>query len=90
MGATPPIRIYTKRLCPYCWRALWLLRRRHLAFEEIVVGDDPERRAWLAEVSGQRTVPQVFIGERSIGGFTELKALHQSGGLDRLLAGDPA
>lgn len=83
-----PIRIYTKPLCIFCWRAKALLWRRHLAFEEVVVGDDPARRAWLAELSGQATVPQIFIGERSLGGFTELRALDRRGALAGLARGD--
>ena len=78
------IRIYTKRLCSYCWRAKLLLLRRGIAYEEIHAGD-PELRRWLAETSGQATVPQVFVGERSLGGYTELVELDRSGELRRLL-----
>ncbi len=81
----PPIRIYTKPLCSYCWRAKLLLKRRRVPYEEISVGHDARLRSWLVEVSGQRTVPQVFVGERSLGGYSELKELDRSGELDRLL-----
>ncbi len=79
------IRIYTKRLCSYCWRAKLLLLRRGLAYEEIHVGGDPELRRSLAETSGQTTVPQIFVGERSLGGYAELLKLDRSGELRQIL-----
>lgn len=81
------ITLYTKATCVYCWRAKWLLRRRGLAYTEIAVDRDPERRAWLAQVTGQSTVPQIFLDERSIGGFSELRAADQRGELARWLQG---
>jgi glutaredoxin 3 len=64
-----------------------LLRRRATAFTEIDVMTNPERRREMtARSGGGRTVPQIFIGERHVGGFTELYALERSGGLDRLLS----
>jgi glutaredoxin 3 len=73
-------------MCGYCHAAKDLLRRRDMAFTEIDVMSDPGRRREMAERSGGgRTVPQILIGERPIGGFTELVALERSGGLDRLL-----
>ncbi len=83
------IRIYTKRLCSYCWRAKLLLRRRGVAYQEIRAGDEPELRRWLAEASGQRTLPQLFAGERPLGGYTELVELDRSGELARLLGRRP-
>lgn len=82
--------VYRTRFCPYCVRAVRLLERRGVAFEAIDVSGDPARREWLREVSGQHTVPQIFINERPIGGFSELSALERSGELDALLAAPPA
>lgn len=81
----PEIRIYTTSLCPYCWRAKRLLRRRGLHFVEIPVGREPALRAWLAETSGQQTVPQIFFAARSIGGFNELHNLDRTGALENAL-----
>jgi len=84
------ITIYTSPICGYCHAAKDLLRRRALAFTEVNVMADPERRREMIQRSGGgRTVPQIFVGERPIGGFNELHALERSGGLDRLLAPSP-
>jgi glutaredoxin 3 len=86
MAAGAEITIYTSPMCGYCHAAKDLLRRRDVTFTEVDVMADPDRRREMTERSGGgRTVPQIFIGERSIGGFTELVALERSGGLDRLL-----
>ena len=86
MAASTDIIIYTSPMCGYCHAAKDLLRRRGAAFREIDVMADPEGRREMTERSGGgRTVPQILIGERPIGGFTELSALERSGGLDRLL-----
>lgn len=79
------IVIYTKRLCPFCFRAKRLLRSRSYDFEEIDLTGDVERRAWLAAKSGQKTVPQIFIDGRCIGGFVELQALDKANELESLL-----
>ena len=89
MPALKPIRVYTTTLCSYCVRAKMLLRQRGLAFEEIAVDGDDAQRAWLVEVTGRRTVPQIFIGDESIGGFDELRALDRDGKLDAKLRVDP-
>ena len=81
-----PVRVYTTRICGYCFAAKRLLSKKGVPFEEIDVSDDPTARQWLVETSGQRTVPQIFIGDRAIGGFTDLRALDLSGELDTLLA----
>lgn len=80
-----PIRVYTKDYCGYCVAARRLLDDKNLDYEEIDVSRDMTTRAWLRQVSGQHTVPQVFIGARPVGGYTELAALERSGELDRLL-----
>lgn len=82
----PSIRIYTTPWCAYCFSARRLLQRRGLPYEEINVAHDPQTRAWLVEATGQRTVPQIFIGDTSVGGFVDLAAAERSGELDRLLA----
>ncbi len=64
-----------------------LLTQKAVAFEDISVSDDPARFAEMQERSGRRTVPQIFIGDRHVGGFDELYALDKSGELDGLLAG---
>ena len=80
------ILIYTTPMCPYCLAAKDLLRRRSAAFIEIDVMADPVRRREMVERSGgRRTVPQIFIDDRPIGGFDQLYALERSGGLDPLL-----
>ncbi len=76
-----PVKIYTTHYCPYCHRAKALLDRLHIAFEEIDVEGDDEMRAWLVQSTGRRTVPQIFIGDEPIGGFTDLQALERSGEL---------
>jgi glutaredoxin 3 len=84
----PPITIYTTATCPYCLAAKALLRRKRAPFVEIGVDGDPQARAAMAErAHGRRTVPQIFIGERHIGGCDDLHALDAAGELDPLLTG---
>ena len=86
MSATPDIVIYSTGWCPYCVRARALLERKGAAFREIKVDEDPhERTAMLSRSGGRRTVPQIFIGDRHVGGFDELYALDKAGKLDELL-----
>ena len=80
-----PVKIYTTSLCGFCHAAKRLLDARGIAFEEVDVAGDQKTRQWLVEATGQRTVPQVFIGEESIGGYTELSALDSSGELAKKL-----
>ena len=80
------VTIYTKPFCPYCERAEALLRRKGVEFEEIVASIDPEKRKEMQERSGRMTYPQVFIGDRHIGGCDDLHELDRRGELDRLLA----
>jgi glutaredoxin 3 len=84
----PKIEIYTKFLCPYCARAKSLLHRKGAAFEEhdITMGG-PDRTVMIERANGRTTVPQIFIGERHIGGSDDLAALEAAGELDALLAG---
>jgi glutaredoxin 3 len=80
------IVIYRTRHCGYCFRAHALLEGKGVPFKEIDVSDDPGKRRWLVDVTKQRTVPQVFIDGKPVGGFDELARLNRSGELDRLLA----
>ena len=82
--------MYRTPYCPYCSMAARLLSQLGLAFEEVDVSGDDERRRWLLEVSGQRTVPQIFINGHTVGGFDDLSALVRRGGLPALLAKPPA
>ena len=82
-----PIVVYSTTYCPYCIRAKMLLKRRGYAFEEIDVTGDSEKRAWLVERTGRRTVPQIFIGDRSVGGFDEITELDRRGELSAIVYG---
>jgi glutaredoxin 3 len=74
--------VYSTNFCPYCVAAKKLLDSKKIPFEEINVQTDFEKREWLVKTTGQRTVPQIFIDNVSIGGFDELSALDSSGELD--------
>ncbi|WP_242343163.1 glutaredoxin 3 [Anaeromyxobacter terrae] len=84
----PQVTLYTKRNCPYCLRAKALLAKKGVAYQEVSVEGDDALRAWLVEKSGQMTVPQVFVGERSLGGFSDIDALDREGRLDPILRGE--
>lgn len=78
--------IYTTPTCPYCIRAKALLAKKGVAFQNIDVSGDYEKRRWLADVTGRTTVPQIFINGRSMGGYDDIAALDRRGQLDPLLA----
>ncbi len=80
------VRIYTTKMCPYCWRAKSLLADKKVAFEEIDVSRNPEMRRWLQDRTGRSTVPQIFINGQSVGGYDDIAALDRRGELDALLA----
>ena len=80
------VTIYTTRVCAYCLAAKRLLGARGIAYEEIDVTGDAAKRAWLVRETGRRTVPQIFLRERPLGGYKELRALDQSGELAAMLA----
>ena len=83
-----PIVIYTKATCPYCHAAKDLLRRKGVQFEEIGVDGDRAKQAAMAlKAGGLSTVPQIFIGEKHVGGCDDLYDLESQGRLDPLLAG---
>lgn len=78
--------IYRTQYCGYCDMAKRLFTKLGVEFEQIDVSTDPEMRAKLLELTGQRTVPQIFINGVSVGGYTDVAALHKSGELAELLA----
>ena len=83
-----PVRMYTTQVCPYCIRAKQLLQARGVAqIEEIRIDLDPVQRMQMMEITGRRTVPQIFIGSTHVGGHDDLVALDRSGGLTPLLQG---
>jgi glutaredoxin 3 len=82
----PKVTIYTTPICPYCVRAKSLLKKKGAPYEEVDVFMNCEARAEMEEKSGGRyTVPQIFIGERHVGGCDDLYALERAGELDPLL-----
>ena len=81
----PDVKIYTTAVCPYCVAAKRLLTARGIPYTEQDVSRDDAKRTWLVEATGRRTVPQIFIGDQSIGGYDDLSALDQSGKLAEML-----
>ena len=80
------VKMYTTQVCPYCQRAKALLKQRGVeAIEEIRIDLDPAQREHMMNITGRRTVPQIFIGETHVGGCDDLVALDQRGGLVPLL-----
>jgi len=81
------VQVYSTTYCPFCTRAKALLKQKGVAFEEIDVTDDDDLRERMVELSGgRRTVPEIFINGKIVGGYDELRALEVRGELDRLLA----
>ena len=80
------VTIYTKPFCPYCSRALALLEEKGVEFTEIEAAFDPKKKAEMVQrANGRMTFPQIFIGDRHIGGCDDMMALEERGELDRLL-----
>jgi glutaredoxin 3 len=80
------VLMYSTSWCGFCERARGLLRRKGVAFREIHLDKTPEERETMMQRSGgRRSVPQIFIGERHVGGYDELAALDRAGELDQLL-----
>ena len=77
--------IYTTVYCPYCTGAKAFLRSKNVSFDEIDVTDDPQRRAEMEKLSRRRTVPQIFVDGKPIGGYDDARRLDAKGELDRLL-----
>ncbi len=83
----PKIIMYSSTVCPYCINAERLLKSKGVTeIEKINVDAQPESRQQMMEKTGRRTVPQIYIDDRHIGGFDDLRALDLAGGLDPLLA----
>ncbi len=81
------VRMYTTQVCPYCVRAKALLKQRGVTeIDEIRIDTDPAARDHMMQITGRRTVPQIFIGEHHVGGCDDLMALDQKGELLPLLA----
>lgn len=83
------VTIYTTGLCGFCFAAKRLLDGLGVTYTEVRTEGRQDLRQWIAERSGQRTVPQVFINGEAIGGYTELSGLHQAGGLEGKLSTPP-
>ena len=84
--AKPLVRMYTTQVCPYCVRAKALLKQRGVAeIEEIRIDLDAGQSDEMMQITGRRTVPQIFIGSTHVGGCDDLIALDQQGGLQPLL-----
>ena len=87
----PRVTMYTTAYCGYCRRAERLLAAKGITdIDEIRVDVDPEQRAAMMQRTGRRTVPQIYIGDRYVGGYDELAALDRAGKLNALLAGEAA
>lgn len=83
-----PVKMYTTAVCPYCIRAKQILKSKGVEkIEEIRIDMEPEERAKMMEITGRRTVPQIFIGDTHVGGCDDLVALDGRGGLMPLLNG---
>lgn len=85
-NAKPKVTIYSKDPCPYCEHAKVFLQNREIAFTEIDLTEKPDEIQKIKEQTGWKTVPIIFIKDKMIGGYTDLKALADSGELEKLLA----
>jgi len=82
----PTVVLYGTRFCSFCLAARRLLDKKGITFEDISVDTDLDLRMEIMEKSGQRTVPQIWVGSTHVGGYSDLQALENSGGLDELLS----
>ncbi len=82
---TKKVVIYSKVVCPYCVKAKFLLKRKKVQFDEIMVDSEEKMIEMLEKSAGRRTVPQIFIGDRHIGGCDDLYELEERGELDKIL-----
>ncbi len=85
--SSPAVTVYVAGWCPYCQRAKGLLTQKNIVFNEIDIDDDAKLREEMIARSGRRTVPQIFVGDKHVGGCDDLFALDGSGELDRLIQG---
>jgi glutaredoxin 3 len=82
------VKMYTTQVCPYCQRAKMLLKQRGVEqIDEVRIDQNPAERDTMVQLTGRRTVPQIFIGDTHVGGCDDLIALDQRGGLMPLLQG---
>ena len=82
------VKMYTTAFCPYCIRAKQVLKAKGVeAIDEVRVDEDPQQRMHMMQITGRRTVPQIFIGDTHVGGCDDLVTLDSRGGLDPLLRG---
>jgi len=79
------VTMYSTRICPYCVMAEKLLAKKGVSADKVMLDDEPARRDEMVKRSGRTTVPQIFIGERHVGGYTDLAALDLKGELEPLL-----
>lgn len=82
------LEIYSKDWCPYCKKAKALLQAENVSYTEIDITQDEEREKEMIERSGRRTVPQIFLDGRNLGGFDDLYALRSQGPLADVLGGN--
>jgi glutaredoxin 3 len=83
----PKITMYSTGVCPYCQMAERLLKAKGVTeIEKVRIDLDPAKRDEMMEKTGRRTVPQIYIGDKHVGGFDDLSALDKAGGLTPLLA----
>ncbi|MDP2599715.1 MAG: glutaredoxin 3 [Deltaproteobacteria bacterium] len=76
------IKIYTADYCGYCKKAKALLESKKIPFEEVDITEDDAKREWLVKTTGRKTVPQIFIDEKPIGGFDDLANMDKAGKLN--------
>jgi len=79
------VLMYSTGVCPFCLMAERLLKSKGVEIEKVRVDLEPERRQEMMQRTGRRTVPQIYVGERHVGGYDDLAALDRAGGLDPLL-----
>jgi glutaredoxin 3 len=82
------VLVYGTRVCPYCRMAERLLEKKGVPVEKIMVDENPVQREEMVRLSGRTSVPQIFIGEKHVGGYTDMVALDREGQLDALLSHD--
>lgn len=82
---TKKVVIYSKVVCPYCVKAKFLLKRKKVQYDEIMVDSEEKMMEMLEKSGGRKTVPQIFIGDRHVGGCDDLYELEDSGELDEIL-----
>jgi glutaredoxin 3 len=85
MSDKPRVVIYGSQSCNYCTAARMLLKKKGVDYEDVLVNTNAELREEMQRLTGLRSVPQILIGDRAVGGFDDLYALDQAGELDRLL-----